>query len=177
MLALLCGLAAYQAPSAGRPAVARASTPAMKVTNFDQDGQFSELPQTTKPPLKILTRVEELRVLSNLADAGLLSAAEDAGVFTKLENAGAFATAEKLLPLADKFKLLSTAEKLLNSDSSSLVVAAAALLGAEIGLIALVPDDNSVLVGVQIATGVLAGAGAVTLVAVSSLFKLLQEEA
>ena len=75
---------------------------------------------------------------------------------------------------ADDLKLLSTADKLLNVDSSVLLRAAAALLGGELGLITLVPDDNSVLVGVQVATGVLAGAGAVTLLAVSSLFGLLQ---
>merc|ERR1711966_189319 len=119
---------------------------------------------------KILTRVEELRILSNVADAGLLSAAEEAGLFTKLENAGAFSKIEKLLPLADDLKLLSAAEGLLNVDSSVLTIAAAALLGGELGLIAVVPDDNAAFVAIQAVTGVLAGAGAVTLVAVGSLF-------
>merc|ERR1712187_310586 len=131
---------------------------------------------TKTPPLKVLNRIEELRVLSNLADAGLLSAAEEAGLFSKLESQGAFSKAEKLLPLADDLKLLSTAEGLLNADSSSLIIAAAALLGAEVGLIAVVPDDNAALVALQAITGVAAGAGAVTLVAVSQLFSLLQKD-
>lgn len=178
MLSLVCSLAAFQGPVIRQPTISRAVSPSMAGNlNFDQDGMFDAKPAASgKPPIKILTRVEELRVLSNLADAGLLSSAEEAGLFTKLENAGAFSAAEKLLPLADDLKLLSLAEKLLNTDSSALTLAAAALLGGELGLIALVPDDNSVLVGVQVATGVLAGAGAVTLVAVSSLFGLLQAE-
>merc|ERR1719183_1626949 len=162
MLAALFGCSlAYNAPLA-RPAVTRAVAPAMKIypeinsaaINFDQEGQFAaRQSSSTKPPTKILTRIEELRVLSNLADAGLLSAAEEAGVFTKLENAGAFSKVEKLLPLADDLKLLSTAEKLLNVDSSVL-------------LIALVPDDSAALVALQVATGVAAGAASVTLIAV-----------
>lgn len=185
LLSLACAAAAYQAPLlASRPAVSRASAPVMGklypeindfAINFDQDGYYGARKGTkTKEPVKILTRVEELRVLSNLAEAGVLSSAEQAGVFTKLENAGAFSTAEKLLPLADDLKLLSTAEKLLNIDSGAITIAAAALLGAEVGLITLVPDDNSLLVGVQVVTGVLAGAGAVTLFAVSQLFGALQ---
>mmetsp|Transcript_71666 Transcript_71666/g.215379 ORF Transcript_71666/g.215379 Transcript_71666/m.215379 type:complete len:160 (-) Transcript_71666:459-938(-) len=143
--------------------------------NFDQDGFFpARTEKPAKPPIKILNRVEELRVLSNLAEAGVLSAAEDAGLFSKLEAQGAFSSIEKLLPLADDLKLLSTAEALLNADSSVLLIAAAALLGGEVGLIAVVPDDVPALVALQVGTGVLAGAGAVTLVAVSSLFGVLQ---
>ena len=45
---------------------------------------------------------------------------------------------------------------------------------AEAGLIYLVPDDNTALVAVQAGTGLLAGAGALTLFATSSVFGLLQ---
>merc|ERR1712146_743472 len=116
----------------------------------------------------------ELRILSSVADAGLLSAAEENGVFSKLEAAGAFSKAEKLLPLADDLKLLSTAESLLNVPAFTLSAAAAALLGGELALITVVPDDNVALLGFQAVTGVAAGAGAVTLLATSYLFSLLQ---
>jgi len=104
----------------------------------------------------------------------LLSGAEDAGLFSKLEAAGAFSKAEKLLPLADDLKLLSTAEYLLNVPANLLALGAVVLLGGEFALITAVPDDNAALLGVQVVTGLLAGGGAVVLLASSFLFSLLQ---
>lgn len=101
-----------------------------------------------------------MRVLTSLADAGLLSKAEEAGVFSKLEKAGAFSTAEKLLPVLDDLNLLGTLENLLNVPANIQVLAAVALLGGEVGLIALVPDDNVALLALQAVTGLLAGGGA-----------------
>merc|ERR1711918_188304 len=102
-----------------------------------------------------------------------LSGAEEAGVFSKLEAAGAFSSAEKLLPLADDLKLLSTAEYLLNVPANLLAIGAVAPLGGEFALITAVPDDSTALVAVQLVTGLLAGGGAVVLLAVSFLFSLL----
>jgi len=149
-----------------------------KVVSFDQDGLFEgrEI-SVAKPPVRLLERIEELKVLTSVADAGLLSAAEDAGVFSKLEAAGAFSTAEKLLPLADDLKLLSTAEALLNVPSNLLFAGAIALLLGEGALITFVPDDNVVLLAVQLLTGLGAGAGAVVLIGSAFLFSLLQGEA
>eukprot|EP00316_Scyphosphaera_apsteinii_P022311 CAMPEP_0119312086 /NCGR_PEP_ID=MMETSP1333-20130426/24993_1 /TAXON_ID=418940 /ORGANISM="Scyphosphaera apsteinii, Strain RCC1455" /LENGTH=161 /DNA_ID=CAMNT_0007316639 /DNA_START=125 /DNA_END=610 /DNA_ORIENTATION=- len=156
--------------------------PALPVTSIatnqigvDQDGlmEASQI-AAQKPPVKLLSRLDDLEFLTSLSEAGLLSAAEEAGVFSKLEAAGAFSSAEKLLPLADDLKLLSTAEKLLNVESSTLVTTAAVLLVGEVGLIAVVPDDNGALVALQVATGVLAGAASVTLLAAASLFSVLQ---
>merc|ERR1719213_1158210 len=144
------------------------------VVSFDQDGVY-EKGATKKPSLKLLSRLEELQVLSKLAEAGVLSSAESAGVFSKLEAAGAFSSAEKLLPLADDLKLLSLAEGLINVDSGVLLGAGLALLAGEVGLIYVLPDDNTALVALQAVTGVAAGAASITLIAASSLFSLLQE--
>ena len=129
-----------------------------------------------KAPLKVLTRLESLGLLTSLSEAGLLSSAEASGLFSKLEAAGAFSAAEKLLPLADKLNVFSTLEGLLLVDSSALLLAALALLAGEVGLITYLPDDNSALVAVQVVTGVLAGAGATTLLAASALFGTLQSK-
>jgi hypothetical protein len=148
-----------------------------KVISFDRDGVFEVRERSDpKPPVKLLNRVNELRILTTLADAGLLSKAESAGVFSKLEKAGAFSTIEKLLPLADDLNLLGTLENLLNVPANIQVLAATALLGGEVGLISVVPDDNAALVAVQVITGLLAGGGAVTLLASAYFFSLLQGE-
>jgi hypothetical protein len=170
-----------------RPKAARAGSPSMqlsqltdtskKVISFDRDGVFEVRERSDpKPPVKLLNRVNELRILTTLADAGLLSKAESAGVFSKLEKAGAFSTIEKLLPLADDLNLLGTLENLLNVPANIQVLAATALLGGEVGLISVVPDDNAALVAVQVITGLLAGGGAVTLLASAYFFSLLQGE-
>ena len=127
-----------------------------------------------KPPVKVLSRLESLGLLTSLSEAGLLSGAESAGLFSKLEAAGAFSTAEKLLPLADKLNVFSLLESLLLIDSSVLSLGAVALLAGEVGLITVLPDDNTALVAVQAVTGVAAGAGALTLFAASALFGTLQ---
>merc|ERR1719409_878868 len=137
-----------------------------KVIGIDQNGVYEsrEVAQA-KPPVRLLERVEELRILSSVADAGLLSGAEEAGLFSKLEAAGAFSAAEGLLPLADDLKLLSTLEYLLNVPSSYLFGIASLLLIGEAGLIAFVPDDSALLVGLQAASGAAVGLASVTLLA------------
>jgi hypothetical protein len=160
----------------GRPA-SQADSPISSAGWIDQDGISTPGGyNTAKPKVRLLARVQELRVLSNLADAGLLSAAEEQGAFSKLEAAGAFSTIEKLLPLADDLKLLSFAENLLNTESSTLALGGVALLVAEAGLIAVVPDDIPAFVALQAVTGVVAGAAAVTLFGASQLFSVLQGE-
>merc|ERR1719453_318301 len=187
MLSLLCctsAVAAYMAPTLpNRPVVAsRAGATPMalerKMISFDQDGVFEGREVAVpKPPMRILTRLEELQVLTSVSDAGLLSAAEEAGVFSKLESAGAFSTIEGLLPTLDKLKLLSTSEELLQVDAWKLSGLGAALIIGELTLISFVPDDSALLVGVQGVTALAAGAAAVTLFALSFLFSLLQDEA
>jgi hypothetical protein len=69
-----------------------------------------------RPPVYLLTRIQELRVATGVADTGLLTTAENAGVFSKLESVGAFSLAEKALPIIEGLKLLSTFEALLEFD-------------------------------------------------------------
>ena len=133
-------------------------------------------PRVQKPPLKVLTRLESLGLLTSLSETGLLSGAESAGLFSKLEAAGAFSKAEKLLPLADTFGVFGLLESLLLVDSSVLLLGAVALLGGEVGLITVVPDDNTAIVALQAVTGVAAGAGAATLFGASALFGTLQSK-
>merc|ERR1719258_176481 len=181
MLALLLAGPSYVPTLSGRPvAVRRDSAISMqlnsKFVNFDQDGVFEGRSSAAKPPLKLLTRLEDLGLLSSLGEAGVLSAAEEAGLFSKLESAGAYSSIEKLLPLADKLNVFGTVEGLINVDSTTLVLLATVLLAGEVGLITVVPDDNTALIAVQALTGVAAGAAAVTLLRASYLFSLLQSK-
>jgi hypothetical protein len=142
---------------------------------FDQDGLFEgrEVAQT-KPPVKLLNRINDLRVLTSIADAGLLTKAQESGVFSKLESVGAFGLIEKTLPIIDDLGLLGTLEDLLNIPANVQVLAALALLAGEAAFISGVPDDNVALIAVQVLSGVLAGGGAVTLLASAYFFSLLQ---
>jgi hypothetical protein len=178
MLAATILAVAYSAPTmAPRPVVNRAASPLMASklikTQFDAFGERQQQ-KAVKKPVKILTRVEELKVLSTLAEAGLLTGAEQAGVFSKLEKAGAFSFAEKLLPLVDNLKLLSTAEALIQLPAGGILGLAVILLAGEAGLIYVLPDDQAALVALQIGSGALVGVASVVLLAVASLFGLLQ---
>ena len=81
-----------------------------------------------KPPVYLLTRVEELKAATFLSESGLLSAAEDAGAFSTLENLGAFSLAESLLPTIEKLGLLSKFEALLDVEAGLTFTAANFLL-------------------------------------------------
>jgi hypothetical protein len=169
-----------RAPSrAGSPVMqlSQLNTTTKKTLSFDREGVFEAREiSSKKPPVKLLNRIQELRLLTTLADAGLLSKAEEAGLFSKLESAGAFSTAEKLLPLIDSLGVVGAAENLLNVPAFVQALGAIAILGGEIGVIALVPDDNAIEIGIQVVTGLLAGGGAVTLLASAFFFSLLQGE-
>ena len=146
-----------------------------KVLSFDQDGLFEGREVAVpRPPVRLLERIEELQILTTVSEAGLLSAAEDAQIFSKLESAGAFSKAEALLPVLDKLKILSLTETLLNVPSNLLFGAGVLLLLGETTLITVVPDDSAALIGFQVATGLGAGAAAVTLFGASFFFSLLQ---
>jgi len=175
----------FQAPGLGaatRSGVLRAEPAVMqegrlnrKVITFDYNGVFEGREKSIeKDPVKPLTRLNELRALTTIAEAGLLSKAEDAGVFSKLESAGAFSTIEKVLPVLDDLNLLAAAESVLNVPANLLAVAGLAVLTGEAGVITVVPDDNAALIAFQVLTGLLAGAGGVTLIASSVLLSLLQ---
>jgi len=177
---------AFQAPAL---ATARASgvlrsEPAMmanlnrKVVTFvgDDGSELFESREKSveKDPVKILTRLNELRALTKISQLGLLSKAEEAGVFSKLESVGAFSIAEKALPLLDDLKVLTVAEALLNVPANLLAAGGLIVLSGEAGLLTVVPDDNAALIAFQVLSGLLAGAGGVTLIASSVLLSLLQ---
>ena len=146
----------------------------MKYSRQMQRGADERVAAAPADKVRLPERFEELRLLSSTADARLLSAPEDAGLYSKLESGGTFNIAEKVLPLADDLKRLSTAKYLLNVPANLLALGAVVLLGGEFALITAVPDDNAALLGVQVVTGLLAGGGAVVLLASSFLFSLLQ---
>merc|ERR1719478_1616453 len=118
LLSALLAVHAYSAPLAGRPAVTPAAGSItmggnQKVVGFDDiDGipfESREI-QLKRPPIKLLSRLNEIKLLTAVSEAGLLSGAEEAGVFSKLEGAGAFSLIEKTLPLVEKLGLLSALE-------------------------------------------------------------------
>ena len=77
-----------------------------------------------KPPVFLLSAVENTKVLTAVSEAGLLSSLEENGVFSKLESAGAFSTIEKTLPTVESLGLLSAFESALDVDAGLLFTAA-----------------------------------------------------
>ena len=58
-----------------------------------------------KPPVYLLSRLQELKAATALSELGALSFLEEKGAFSFLEEKGAFSTAEKLLPTVEKLGL------------------------------------------------------------------------
>merc|ERR1712128_16783 len=83
-----------------------------------------------RPPVKILSRINELKISTAVAEAGLLSAAEDAGVFSTLENLGAFSLIEKSLPLVEKLGLLSLLEEAVDTEAGLIFTGANFLIAS-----------------------------------------------
>ena len=116
MLSLCIAATSAFAPMASRPTLmqaARTSVPIMaggvkKINSFDDTGNgVFEVREVSydKPPVALLSRVEELRWATAVSELGLLSAAEEAGVFSKLESAGAFSKIEALLPTIENLQV------------------------------------------------------------------------
>jgi len=169
MLSLLAASSAYNAPlsAPAQTGVRRAVGPVMqkKIITFEgYDGSALFEPREIdykRPPVKILSRINELKISTAIAEAGLLSAAEDAGVFSTLENLGAFSTIEKLLPTIEKIGALSILEEQVDTDpgllftlANFLIVFGPVLLTLQI--CGFVPTPSGVLVvpevGVCLAT-------------------------
>jgi hypothetical protein len=83
-----------------------------------------------RPPVKLLSRIEELKVATGVSELGLLSFLEEKGAFSTLESVGAFSTAEKLLPVIEDLKVLSLLESTLDVEAGLLFTAANWLLVA-----------------------------------------------
>merc|ERR1712166_915340 len=90
-----------------------------------QDGLFEGREITFKrPPVRLLSRINELQVATGTAELGLLSFAEENGVFSTLEGLGAFSLAEKALPLVEKLGILSLTEAAIDVEAGLLFTAA-----------------------------------------------------
>lgn len=134
-----------------------------------------------KPPVYLLTRIEELKAATYVSELGLLSAAENAGIFSTLENAGAFSTAESLLPTVEKLGLLSKFESLLEVEAGLIFTAANFLLVTVPALFVLqicgfVPLPSGAGVPLEVLAFLATSAGGITLFATAYAVSLLQGE-
>ncbi|KAJ1402807.1 hypothetical protein SESBI_27799 [Sesbania bispinosa] len=122
---------------------------------------------TATPPVKLLTRMEQLKLLSKAEKAGLLSAAERFGFsLSTIEKLG-------LLSKAEEFGVLSAA-----TDPGT----PGALLTLSLGLLLLgplfvylVPEDNLGLVGLQVVVALFCVLGGSAGFAASSFVSNLQK--
>lgn len=170
------------APLAVRRAGAVQMGPQKKVIQMENmDGGLFEARETdiSKPPIYILSRLEELKAATALSNAGLLTLAEENGVFSTLENAGAFSTAEKLLPTIEKLGLLSTFESCLEVPNGLLFTAANFLLFFPIGLLTLqgfafLPGATGVFVPLEILTDLAVFSGGAALFVLAYAVGVLQ---
>lgn len=106
---------------------------------FDYDTGLFEVREVeiSKPPVYLLSRIEELKVATAVSELGVLSALEENGVFSALEKAGAFSTAEKLLPTIESLGLLSLFQDLLEVEAGTTFTIANFLLVTTPALLAL----------------------------------------
>ncbi|XP_050223737.1 uncharacterized protein LOC126673581 [Mercurialis annua] len=121
----------------------------------------------SSPPIKLLTRVEQLRLLSKAEKAGLLSAAEKAGLS---------------LSSIEKLGLLSKAEELGVLSAATDPGTPGTLLTLSLGLLLLgpfsvyfVPEDNLVEIIVQVAVALVSVVGGSAAFAASNFVANLQK--
>lgn len=124
-------------------------------------------PLVTSPPIKLLTRVEELKLLTKAEKAGLLSAAEKFGL--------SLSTIEKL-------GLLSKAEELGVLSAATDPGTPGALLSLSLGLLLLgpscvylVPEDHPLQIAVQVAVALLSVVGGSAAFAAANFVSNLQK--
>ncbi|GMY15501.1 hypothetical protein FCV25MIE_10740 [Fagus crenata] len=124
-------------------------------------------PLATSPPIKLLTRVEQLKLLTKAEKAGLLSAAEKFGL--------SLSTIEKL-------GLLSKAEELGVLSAATDPGTPGALLSLSLGLLLLgpacvylVPEDYPWEIGLQVVVALVSVVGGSAAFAASNLVSNLQK--
>jgi hypothetical protein len=175
MMLLCVGAAMAFSPVVNQPAMAgsaRSSAVTMggtkKLWGFADDGLFEGREVSfAKPPVNLLSRLNEIEASTYIAEAGLLSKAEELGVFSKLESLGAFSTAEALLPTIEKLRLLSTFEALVNVEAgllftfaNFLIVFAPTLFVLQICGFVPMPDGPAVLLELGVDAASLAAGAA-----------------
>ncbi|XP_022924182.1 uncharacterized protein LOC111431704 [Cucurbita moschata] len=148
--------------------MAIASTKKVNSTVFPlgEKGPRSSISLSTSPPIKLLTRVEQLKLLSKAEKAGLLSAAEKAGLsLSSIEKLG-------LLSKAEELGILSAA-----TDPGT----PGALLSLSLGLLLLgpscvylVPEESVWEIALQAAVALVSVVGGSAAFAASNLVSNLQ---
>ncbi|CAK9147953.1 unnamed protein product [Ilex paraguariensis] len=122
---------------------------------------------TTTPPVKLLTRVEQLRLLTKAEKAGLLSAAEKFGLsLSSIEQLG-------LLSKAEELGVLSTATD--PGTPSALLSLSLVLLVLGPSCVFLVPEDYPWEIALQIVVALLCVVGGSAAFAASNFVSNLQK--
>lgn len=122
---------------------------------------------STKPPVKLLTRVEQLKLLTKAEKAGLLSAAEKSGLsLSSIEKLG-------LLSKAEEFGVLSAATD--PGTPGTLFTLSLALLLLGPFVVYLVPEDYPFEIGVQAFVALLSVVGGSAAFAASNFVSNLQK--
>ncbi|GMH27786.1 hypothetical protein Nepgr_029629 [Nepenthes gracilis] len=123
--------------------------------------------RSTTPPVKLLTRVEQLRLLTKAEKAGLLSAAEKFGLsLSTIEQLG-------LLSKAEEFGVLSAASN--PGTPTTLLSLSLGLLLLGPVCVYLVPEDYPWEVVLQVAIALLSVVGGSAAFAASNLVSILQK--
>lgn len=178
----LAYVAPLSAPSSqGRmPAVQMAAS--KKVIQMENmNGGLFEARETNlrKPPVYLLSRLEELKAATTLSEVGLLSLAEKNKVFSSLESAGAFSTVEKLLPTIEKLGLLTFIEESLDTPNGNLFTLANTLLFFPFGLLmlqgfAFLPSAEGIFIPLELLTDLVAFSAGAALFVLAYGVSLLQ---
>ncbi|GAB4823554.1 hypothetical protein N2152v2_010600 [Parachlorella kessleri] len=134
---------------------------------FSPDKAFRPKQYSSKPPPKILARVEQLRLLSKLEQAGLLSAIEKSGLtLSAIEKSG-------LLSKAESLGLISAAAD--RNTPGALYTLAALLLAAGPAIVYFTPDDTSLLIALQAIAAFVCVSGGAAAYGGASLLSTLQK--
>jgi len=185
-LAVAAASLAYVGPLSAPVIQRRASVSQMaaekKVLELDEFNQgLFEVREVdvSKPPVQLLSRLEELKAATTVSELGLLSLAEENQVFSKLESAGAFSTIEKLLPTIESLGLLSTVEGLFDVEAGLIFTVANTLLAFPFILLllqgfAFLPGATGVGVPLEVLLDLASAAAGAALFALAYAISLLQ---
>ncbi|XP_004236057.1 uncharacterized protein [Solanum lycopersicum] len=144
------------------PSTSKKTTTVFPVGEKPRPGNSS-----STPPVKLLTRVEQLRLLTKAEKAGLLSAAEKSGLsLSTIERLG-------LLSKAEELGILSAATD--PSTPSALFSLSLGLLAVGPVCVYLVPEDYPWQIGLQVVVALLSVVGGSAAFGASNLVSTLQK--
>ncbi|MED6130596.1 hypothetical protein PIB30_002188 [Stylosanthes scabra] len=150
-----------------KPLVSRTVSSRKNSTVFPIGEEPRSSPATSTPPVKLLTRMEQLRLLSKAEKAGLLSAAENFGFsLSKIEQLG-------LLSKAEELGLLSAATD--PGTPGTLLTLSLGLLLLGPVFVYLVPEDNLGEAAAQVAVALISILGGSAAFAASNFVSNLQK--